>query len=184
MIEEHRRDVRSAILDAAWSLATERGITAVKMAHVAEQAGVGRPTLYKYFSDVESILIAWHERHVADCLKQVSRLRDQPGSATERLRSILTEYANIAHRQGSHAAELTIVLHRDQHAHGARHQVLGIINDLLTEASQEGTVRDDIPPKELTQYCIHSLTAASALSSSKAVSRLVVVTMAGLEPSH
>lgn len=181
-LEEHRRDVRSAILDAGWALATERGITAVKMSHVAEQAGIGRPTLYKYFSDVESILVAWHERHVAASLDRLTRLHDRPGSAAERLRSVLTEYANIARRQGSHAAELTALLHRDQHAHGAQHQVLRIITDLLTEAAAEGHVRKDVPPSELTQYCIHALNTASSLRSSKAVGRLVNITLSGLEP--
>jgi len=28
------------------------------MSHIAERAGIGRPTLYKYFPDVETILLA------------------------------------------------------------------------------------------------------------------------------
>ena len=34
------------------------------MSQIAEQTGIGRATLYKYFPDVEAILLAWHERQV------------------------------------------------------------------------------------------------------------------------
>lgn len=32
------------------------------MSRIAEEIGIGRATLYKYFPDVEAILLAWHER--------------------------------------------------------------------------------------------------------------------------
>ena len=46
-IEEHRREVREAILDAAWALAAEHGPLSVTMSQVAQAAGIGRATLYK-----------------------------------------------------------------------------------------------------------------------------------------
>ncbi len=53
-IEDHRREVRAAILDATWALVTERGLTSVTMSQIAEETGIGRATLYKYFPDVET----------------------------------------------------------------------------------------------------------------------------------
>ena len=50
------------------------------------------------------------------------------------------------------------------------------------EATAAGAVREDVPPAELTSYCLHALTAASRLASKVAVHRLVTVTLAGLRP--
>ena len=83
-IETHRREVGDAILDTTVMLVAERGVRGVTMSEIAEQAGVGRATLYKYFPDVESILLAWHERHVAGHLahlEQLSEGTDNPRQA-------------------------------------------------------------------------------------------------------
>jgi hypothetical protein len=42
-------------------------------------SGIGRATLYKYFPDVEAVLVAWHERQVAQHLDQLAKARDQAG---------------------------------------------------------------------------------------------------------
>ena len=59
-IQAHRREVRDAILDTTAALVAQHGLRAVTMSQIAEEAGIGRATLYKYFSGVEPILIAWH----------------------------------------------------------------------------------------------------------------------------
>src|SRR3954447_15586969 len=58
-VVEHRRAVGDAILDAASALAEQQGPRAMTMSQVAERAGIGRATLYKYFPDVDAILLAW-----------------------------------------------------------------------------------------------------------------------------
>jgi AcrR family transcriptional regulator len=63
-IEEHRREVRGAILDATVALVAEHGLLSVTMSQIAEETGIGRATLYKYFPDVEAILLAWHEHQI------------------------------------------------------------------------------------------------------------------------
>src|SRR6266513_3247520 len=88
-IEEHRRAVHDATLDTTAALVREHGLAAVTMSQIAAAAGIGRATLYKYFPDVEAILVAWHERHVTSHLEQLSALRDRTGAASERLKSVL-----------------------------------------------------------------------------------------------
>ncbi|MGH2817757.1 MAG: TetR/AcrR family transcriptional regulator, partial [Actinomycetota bacterium] len=63
-IEDHRREVRGAILDTTLALVAEHGLLSVTMSQIAEETGIGRATLYKYFPDVETILLAWHERQI------------------------------------------------------------------------------------------------------------------------
>src|SRR5947209_4122511 len=88
-IEAHRIAVREAILDATWALVTEHGLTLVTMSQIAETTGIGRATLYKYFPDVEAILVAWHQRQVTGHLKHLAELRDQAGDAGQRLEAVL-----------------------------------------------------------------------------------------------
>jgi AcrR family transcriptional regulator len=179
-IEAHRRAVREAVLDTTAALVAEHGLLSVTMSQIAEETGIGRATLYKYFPDVEAILIAWHERHVSGHLEHLAELRDQAGDARERLEAVLEAYALIQHKRP--ATELAALLHRDEHLVQAQQHLTDIIRDLLSEAAETGDVRGDVAPEELASYCLHALAAASTLPSEAAVRRLVTVTLAGLRP--
>src|ERR671916_1864185 len=122
-IEAHRAAVREAILDTTAALVAEHGLRSVTMSRIAEKTGIGRATLYKYFSDVEAILLAWHERHVTGHLKHLAELRDQAGDARERLEAVLEAYALIHHELAAHhpdgplpnhGTELAALLHRGE----------------------------------------------------------------------
>jgi len=181
-IEAHRREVRDAILETTWALVAEHGLRSVTMSQIAEKTGIGRATLYKYFPDVEAILLAWHERHVTGHLEHLAEVRDQAGDARERLEAVLGAYALIEHKRP--ATELAALLHRGEHVAQAQQHLTDIIRDLLTEAAETGDVRGDIASEELASYCLHALAAASSLPSKAAVCRLVRVTLAGLRPPH
>src|SRR5215204_4050248 len=179
-IEAHRREVRDAILESTWALVEEQGLLSVTMSQIAEKVGIGRATLYKYFPDVEAILLAWHERHVSGHLEYLAEVGDQAGDARERIEAVLKAYALIQHKR--HATELAALLHRDEHVAQAQQHLTDIIRDLLTEGAQTGDIRDDVAPEELAKYCLYALAAASSLPTEAAVRRLVTVTLAGLRP--
>src|SRR5215207_9711683 len=182
-IEAHRREVRDAIMDTTAALATEHGLLSVTMSQIAEETGIGRATLYKYFPDVEAILLAWHGRQITGHLDYLADVRDQAGDAGERLEAVLEAYALISHEShGHHNTELAAFLHRDEQVARAQQQLRHMIRDLLSEAAETGEVRDDVAPDELATYCLHALTAARSLPSKPAVRRLVTVTLAGLRP--
>lgn len=179
-IDAHRRAVRDATLDATAALVAKHGLLSVTMSKVAEETGIGRATLYKYFPDVEAILVAWHERQVAGHLEQLIAIRDQAGDVSEKLKAVLEAYAFISH--GHHGTELAVRLHKGEHVVRAQQRLSHLICDLLTEGARVGDIRDDVGPDELATYCLHALTAASRLPSKAAVRRLVTVTLAGLRP--
>src|SRR5262245_2309197 len=83
-IEAHRRDVRDAVIDATARLVTTEGPLAVTMSRIAEESGIGRATLYKYFPDVESILFAWHDRQIGEHLRRLADASESAGDADER----------------------------------------------------------------------------------------------------
>src|SRR5688572_27204565 len=90
------------------------------MSDVADRAGIGRATLYKYFSGPEDVLTAWHqdsvERHV-EALREVGAERDP----WRRLRVMLETYAEStrAHPGGNAA----LALHHSLHVKHAQHAV-------------------------------------------------------------
>jgi AcrR family transcriptional regulator len=182
-IDEHRQAVRDATLDTTAALVAEHGLASVTMSQIAKQTGIGRATLYKYFPDVESILAAWHERHVAAHLEHLAKVRDQAGTPGERLEAVLQAYALITHKrpQGS---ELATLVHRGEHHARAERHLHDLIGDLLGQAARTGDIRDDVAPGELAGFCLHALAAAASLPSEAAVRRLVTVILDGLRPAH
>ncbi len=177
-IEAHRREVHEAILTTTAALVAEHGLASVTMSQIAEETGIGRATLYKYFSDVNAVLLAWHERQITHHLNHLVKVQDQASDAGERLKAVLEAFALISHER--HDTELAALLHRGEHVARAQQQLSGLVRDLLAEAAKTGDIRDDVAPDELAGYCLHALTAASNLPSKDAVYRLVTVTLAGL----
>jgi AcrR family transcriptional regulator len=179
-IEAHRHEVRHTILETTAALVERHGVRGVTMLQIAQETGIGRATLYKYFPDVESILVAWHESHVASHLEHLAALREGAGAPSKRLEAVLEFYALIQHEH--HGTELAVLLHRGEHVAQASQQLIVLLRNLLKECARAGEVRKDVPSEELASYCLNALTAASALRSKAAVHRLVGVTLAGMRP--
>src|SRR5215218_5073871 len=146
-MEAHRRAVHDATLDTTAALVAEHGLLSVTMSQIAKETGIGRATLYKYFSDVEAILLSWHERQVSGHLEQLARVGERADDAGERLKAVLETYALISHEH--HGSELAALLHRGEHIARAHQRLNDLIRDLLVEARERGDVRDDVAPEEL-----------------------------------
>ena len=179
-IEEHRRTVHGAILEATASLVAQHGLTAVTMSQIAQATGIGRATLYKYFPDVEAIMMAWHERQVAGHLHQLAAIGEQGDDPGQRLRAVLRAYAVIQHDHRGH--RLGALLHQGEHMVAARRHLRDFVAGLIADAAATGQARGDIAPGELADFSLHALGAAGGLPDEAAVDRLVALTLAGLLP--
>lgn len=180
-IVAHREAVRDAALDAAGALVAEHGPAAVTMSRIAQDAGIGRATLYKYFPDIEAVLAAWHARQVHGHVALLAAAAERPGAPAERLRAVLVAYAGATRRQ--HGGELAALLHRGEHVAQAQDHLRQLLAGLIEEGAVAGEIRADVAPAELATFCLHALVAAGALGSQAAVARLVDVTLAGLRPT-
>jgi AcrR family transcriptional regulator len=175
-VEEHRRDVRSAILETAWILARERGIRGVTMGLVAEQAGISRATLYKYFHSIDEMLIAGHTEHVAQHLSHLEALRRSAASTGAGLHAMLQGYARIcAHRGASAMTDLHGLVHQgDEHQRNSA-DIAGLFTKAVRDAQGDGQVRTDIAAEELAAFSIHALEAASQAPTASAIERVVAL---------
>jgi AcrR family transcriptional regulator len=179
-IEAHRHAVREATLDSAAALAAQHGLRGVTMSQIAEAAGIGRATLYKYFRDVESILAAWHQRQIQHHLALLVQARDEASHPAARLAAVLEAYARIARGfRAHHDTELVAFLHQREKVAEAEHRLRTMVENLISEAAASGDVRADVAPGELADYCLYALGAARGRSQA-AIGRLVAVTLAGL----
>src|SRR5687768_11500344 len=145
-IDAHRRAVRDAALDAAAGLVAKHGLRAVTMSQIAEETGIGRATLYKYFSDVEAILLAWHERQIARHLAQLAEQSERAAGPRERVEAVLEAYALIHFELASHHApadvpghgggEMAALLHKGDHVAEAQQHLDAFMRDLLSDAAK------------------------------------------------
>jgi AcrR family transcriptional regulator len=181
-IESHRLAVRDATLDAAGTLVAEGGPTTVTMSRVAERTGIGRATLYKYFADVDEILVAWHERQINAHLRHLIEIRDRTQGTAGQLEAVLAAYAELSSQHGGSA--IAAALHQGDHVVRAEHELHEFFKGLLADRAAAGDVRTDVSADELASYCRGALTAAAGLRSMAAVKRLVAVTVDGLRPSR
>jgi AcrR family transcriptional regulator len=182
-IEAHRDAVREATIDATAALVGKQGLTGVTMSQIAKDTGIGRATLYKYFPDVESILVAWHDRQINDHLRELIQVRDRTAGAARRLEAVLAAYAKAISHRPRHD-EIGDLLHRGQHVAAAHQHLSEFIRELIADAAAAGAVRRDVPANELTVYCLHALAAATSLRGPAAIGRLVQTTLTGIRTTE
>jgi hypothetical protein len=124
--------------------------------------------------------MAW-QRQISRHLEYLTQVARRAGDPGDRLLAVLEGYAMISHEH--HGTALAKAWHRGEHAARAAQQLHDFIRSLLTQGVESGDIRDDVPAHELASYCLHALAAANTLPSTAAVRRLVMATLAGLQPS-
>lgn len=182
-VEEHRRDVRAAILDAAWILATQRGVRGVTMALVAEHAGISRATLYKYFRGVDAILLAGHTEHVREHLATLENALSSAATPRDGLERLIDQYAEIAFHRARHGTPDTSALVHTGDRHDQNTLAVERLFTRAAAAAQDaGEVRSDVTAKLLGAYCLHAAEAAATLPARGDVTRLASVIKECLGP--
>jgi AcrR family transcriptional regulator len=70
-----KEQTREALSSAAMALFERRGVAAVTVEAIADAAGVGKGTLYNYFTGKEEILLDFLKRVESDALQDIARPR-------------------------------------------------------------------------------------------------------------
>ena len=166
-IDSHRRQVADAVIDAAAELVAESGPLSVSMSAVAQRAGIGRATLYKYFPDVESILVAWHRRAFGHRLEALQTLAQRPDLTLD---DLVTFGAHQRHHLRQHAEAGTIgaVSEALSTPPTAMPDVLAepVVDALaavMSELAHRDEVRPDIDPDVLARWLLHEIHAPSSI---------------------
>jgi AcrR family transcriptional regulator len=70
---ENEADARRRLLDAAERCVERHGIRKTTMEDIAREAGISRPSVYRYFSDREELLLAVMSQHSRALVKKTHR---------------------------------------------------------------------------------------------------------------
>lgn len=84
-IYEHKALTRSALLESAKELIADSGSAEVPLAEVALAAGVGRTTLYDYFTDRDDLIATLVEDELPGVIDRLITTAGRSGPASERL---------------------------------------------------------------------------------------------------
>ena len=96
-IAERREATRREILDAAWAVAHEKGITALTLRDVAERVGMQTPSLYSHFESKNAIYDAMFGEAWAGCLEALTEATGQaPDEPRARLLHLTHAYFDYA----------------------------------------------------------------------------------------
>ncbi|MBD3853149.1 MAG: TetR/AcrR family transcriptional regulator [Acidobacteria bacterium] len=94
-----RGDKRLRLVTAATAVFAETGYASTRVADIAERAGVGKGTVYEYFSSKEELLFAVFESINADISSRMNDALAAGGSSEEQLHNLLRLGAEVISEQ-------------------------------------------------------------------------------------
>lgn len=145
-IAEHRALTRSQVLEAAQRLIAEVGSADITLGEIASAVGIGRTTLYEYFSDRDDVIASLVEEHLPGVVRRLIASVPQGLSAPEHL----VEVAVRTIRFVATDRVLGVILHRgagsitpsaQQRIRIAHTDLLAEVADVYARGVREGTLR-------------------------------------------
>jgi AcrR family transcriptional regulator len=94
-----RGDKRPRLVEAASAVFAEKGYASTRVADIAKRAGVGKGTVYEYFSSKEELLFAVFESINATISFRMNDALDAGGSTEEKLQNLLSLGAEVISEQ-------------------------------------------------------------------------------------
>jgi AcrR family transcriptional regulator len=139
--EALRDRIAAGILDAAATVFAERGETA-SMTEIAEAAGVGRATLYRYFPTREALMRGLTDLAVDELVSRVADAELETVPVREGIARLARGFMTAGSRYGVIAQarkdKLTDADELDR-------KLAGPVRELLERGVADGTLRADVP---------------------------------------
>ena len=176
IMQTKKDERREKILAEAYRIFVEKKIEPVSMGEIAEAAGIGRATLFRYYSSKLELVIAVCTREwkayldALDQVRPISSVGEIP--AIGRLIFTLDSYIEMYQ---SHKALLCFndnfnhyVSHEGceeeqlEEFHAALYSVDTRLHMMYVKAKEDKTFRTDIPEEEFMRVTVHSMMTACA----------------------
>ncbi|MGC5614874.1 TetR/AcrR family transcriptional regulator [Georgenia sp. Z1491] len=94
-LAEHRDLTRRALFASLDRLMRERGFDALSLAEIAQDAGVGRTSVYNHFADKEALLLGFIEQETADFTEALTARLAAIDDPVEQLRTYVREQLQL-----------------------------------------------------------------------------------------
>jgi AcrR family transcriptional regulator len=156
---------RRRLLDAAQTLFRERGLE-VGVAEIAQQAGVGRGTLFRNFPTKQDLIAAIVIERMSEATDYGRTLLDAPDPG-EALFGFLEDVAGRQQLDRCMFEAVADTFLANQEIRAAHAEVVGALDELLTRAKEAGAVRPDVGALDVLMLLKGVCEAASALSNAE-----------------
>jgi AcrR family transcriptional regulator len=134
--ERKKLEVRERILESAITLFDEDGFHATTVAEICESADVAHKTFFNYFPSKQHLLRKIAEQALANLLGLIDEIRQEDGTASERLQSFFVRIAEKIEQGPMHRELLTEMIHVAHESRTDSEQAR------LLQAAFEGLIRD------------------------------------------
>jgi len=162
-----RGEKRPLILRAATEVFAEQGFNSVTVAAIADRAGIGKGTVYEYFSSKDELLFAVFEWMNKGIFDRIHGLIEVGGTTLERLRSLLDLGAQITREQMEMQA---VVLDFWSASRGTRveerynqaclatfRSYRRLLADVIREGQTAGEIRSDVDPEAVATMVVAAM---------------------------
>jgi len=135
---------RAAIAHAAAELIFLNGFNETSVSQIARQTGIGKSTIYDYFSSKDEIILFLLDEPLAEVRIKAAEIAAAPGSIIERISQILEMHLDVLLRDKAFVFKLSFEFQRLPLNVQARHEKKRqAYQDLLVELIEKG-IRDGV----------------------------------------
>lgn len=134
---------RDQLIQTGESLFVKHGMRRVTVEEICRQAGVSKPTFYRYFESKEALARQINELWIKEAMRRIDEIEDLEVSFPEKLKRILALKQELAARPGPEFLE--DLLHLDIDLSRALQRVMRF----LVKSQQQGDIRADVRPEVL-----------------------------------
>jgi AcrR family transcriptional regulator len=137
---------RWKIAQAAGNLIIEKGFNETSVAQIARAAGMGKSTLYDYFSTKDEILLFLIDQPLVELTQRAVAIITGDGSAVERLRHMMHMHLGVLLADKAYYLRLSLEAQRlntesQQHYMEMRYAYQDLLRDLIDEGIAQGDFR-------------------------------------------
>ena len=147
-METGSKDKREAIIAAAERIFSRKGFFQAKVEEIAAEAGVGKGTVYEYFSSKEDVFKEM-VIHITQDIKLDFLGKDDFASSTEEIKKIIEENLKFVRKHKSMARMLmqehmTVSDEVFQYMKEIKNEGLKSLEDIIVDGIKKGEFRQDI----------------------------------------
>ena len=168
LTEEEQQRRRKEIFDASVHLFLDKGFNETSLREIAEAAGMGKSTLYDYFSSKDEILVSYFENEIQKITDRAQEIVGQDLSISEKLRQIMQIHLEYLVANKHFYLKLTVAsqalsLGSQEKIQAKRHQYQDMLRALVEEGIRKGELRPVNPL--LAARSVFNLLATSVFTS-------------------
>ena len=168
LTDDYRLEKRLAIAHAAAELIFQQGFNETSMNQIAGKTGIGKSTIYDYFSSKDEIILLLLDEPLAEVRSRAEEIEAEPGTAAERLTQILEMHLDVLLRDKAFIFKLSFEFQRlpldVQVRHETKRQTYQqLLRELIQKGIEEGNFRQVDP--DLTVKILLSILSSVILTS-------------------